>query len=185
METAPQHLLHKRARQRLSQALDADSTRTLVKDRAALHANIALHPPQPSGLRSTLKQQWLWLCPGLVSSAHKISAVSGLHLSPTSAANTTSRARPPSPESSGLVRSFRCLASSSPAPSWLAALLLAVPSQWGHQGRVDGQLSTVPQCQTVRQSTSSLRLSRALKAARSTSLTRTLVATRAPGSQQT
>ena len=61
--------------------------------------------------------------------AARKSAVSPDHLPPTSAPNTTRRARPRSPTNSGQVLSFLLRASSNAAPLWSAALLRAVPSR--------------------------------------------------------
>ena len=55
-------------------------------------------------------------------------AVSTDNRPPTSPARTTSLARPPSPASSGYVRSFRLLATLSAAPCLVAKPALAVPS---------------------------------------------------------
>ena len=62
-------------------------------------------------------------CALALARADKNCAVSTLQRPPTPAANTTKRARPPSPESSVCVSSFLLRALCSATQSWLAALL--------------------------------------------------------------
>ena len=70
---------------------------------------------------------------------------------PTSAANTTKRARPPSPKSSGHVSSFLLHALCSAPSSWLAAFLEAVPSrESGDKRRVHCKQCTSPQSPAIR-----------------------------------
>ena len=104
------------------------SNRETAKDRAAEQARVALH------LRNHAASTLPWRrcgadCALALARADKNCAVSALQRPPTSAANTTRRARPPSPDSSGYVASFLLLALCSATPSWLAALLEADPSR--------------------------------------------------------
>ena len=155
------------------------SNKETANDLAALQARTALQRRLPWRLRGTL-------CARALARAQKNWAVSPLQRPPTSAANTTSRVLPFSPVSSGYVSSFLFRAASSAAPSWLAALLLAAPFRLSGERRVVSTANCAP-LQRVNPSatTSSLRLSRALKCARSMSLTSTFVVTRAPASRQT
>ena len=104
------------------------SNRETAKDRAVEQARVALH------LRNHAASTLPWRrcgadCALALARADKNCAVSTLQRPPTSAASTTKRARPPSPDSSGYVASFLLLALCSAAPSWLAALLEADPSR--------------------------------------------------------
>ena len=81
--------------------------------------------------------------------------------------------------------SFLHRATSSAAPLTCVALLLAVRHGAGARQELCRQLAAPPNKVNPSATTSSLRLSRALKAARSMSLTLPLVDTRAPPSQQT
>ena len=112
-------------------------------------------------------------------------AVSADHLPPTSAPRTTRRALPPSPASSGYVRSF-LLRAFRAAPSMVAALGRAVPSRRTGDTVEVSMVSCAPG-HSVRPSatTSSLRPSNLLCCARSMSRTNTLVDTRANASRQT
>ena len=74
-------------------------------------------PPQPGSRHLTLENQWLKLYPGLGKCAQEFRNL-GTPSITHSATNTTNRARPPSPESSGYVHFFWCLVSLGDAPSW-------------------------------------------------------------------
>ena len=102
------------------------SSKDTAKARAAEHASTALHRRIHAALTLPCKIHGEDSARALARAASKV-AGSSLQRPPTSAAKTTNRARPPSPASSGYVRSFRRLATSSAAPSLSAALLLALP----------------------------------------------------------
>ena len=125
------------------------SNNDTVQARAAVLAKIALQR------RAHAASARPWRTNGTSSArafanAVRNCAISTLHLPPTSAAKTTKRTLPPSPENSGKVASFLQRASSRAAPSWLAALGLAVPSRRKHHRGVDGEF-VLPARESTRQ----------------------------------
>ena len=85
-------------------------------------------PPQPRGLHLVLQQKWHRLCLRLRKASEEMGRLIGPP-TPVSAANTTRRARPPSPTNSGYVVSFLRRASSRATPGRLAPPLLGLPSR--------------------------------------------------------
>ena len=83
---------------------------------AALHASMALQRLSQAASALLCKRKGTVSARALAN-AHRNPAVSLDHRPSTSAARTTKRARPPSPESSGYTRSFLLRAASRAAPS--------------------------------------------------------------------
>ena len=132
----------------LQPATGRRSSKDSVNARAAEQARTALHLRTKAAFALFCKkngQDWALAS----ATAAENFAVSPLHRQPTSAARTTRRARPPSPDNSGQVRSLRRRASTKTAPSWSAARALADPSRRKGETSVNRQLRTVPQRQSV------------------------------------
>ena len=115
---------------------------------AAAHAKSAAHLFRHAASTQPLSNTgapWALCCAREV----KKLAVSADHRPPTSPARTTSLARPPSPASSGYVRSFRLLATLSAAPGLVAGTCPGSPvaTQCADQCHVNRELGASEQGQ--------------------------------------